>query len=342
MIDMRRDTVTLPTEEMLEAATNAQMGDSIHGEDEAVNELERVSAELLGMDAGLFVPSGTMANQIAANVLTEPGQEVIVERESHIFMGEVGGLSLHSDLQTRPVDGSDRGIVTPDHVEREYQEEGLHFPGTGLVALETPHNYKGGLAIAPEPIEETAKAAKELDLAVHLDGARIFDAAIANDTTADAYTEHVDTVMFSVSKGLGAPIGSVLVGDKEVIERAHRVRKLFGGGMRQAGIAAGPALVAIENRGRLIEDHKNAKALADGLRGIDGVTVMEPETNLVRFDTEGAGVPANELLEACEQVRFYAGGIDEYTSICFLHYHITRDDVELAVEDVRAVIRDRS
>lgn len=342
MIDMRRDTVTLPTDEMLEAAVDAQMGDSIHGEDEAVNELERVSAELMGKDAGLFVPSGTMANQIAANVLTEPGQEVIIERESHTFMAEVGGLALLSNLQTRPVDGGDRGIVTPDHVQEAYQEESLHFPGTGLLALETPHNWKGGLAIAPERIEETAMAAKELDLPVHLDGARIFDAAIANDTTADAYTEHVDTVMFSLSKGLGAPIGSVLVGDQDVIDRAHRVRKLFGGGMRQAGIVAAPALVALENRDRLVEDHENAKALADGVRRIDGVTAVEPETNVVRFNTEGSGVTAGEVLEACERADVYAGEFDEYTVGCFLHYHVSRDDVETAVQAIREAIEERS
>jgi threonine aldolase len=338
MIDMRRDTVTLPTEEMLDAATNAQMGDSIHGEDEAVNELERVSAGLMGMDAGLFVPSGTMANQIAANVLTEPGQEVIIERESHTFMAEVGGLALLSKLQTRPVDGGDRGIITPEHVQEEYQEQGLHFPGTGLVALETPHNSKGGLAIAPEHIDETAKAAKELDLAVHLDGARIFDAAIANDTTADVYTEHVDTVMFSVSKGLGAPIGSVLTGDQELIDRAHRVRKLFGGGMRQAGIAAAPALVALENRDRLVEDHENAKTLAEGVGSIDGIVSMEPETNVVRFDTSGTGMTAAEVLAECEREGIHGGAVDEYTVGFFLHYHVDRTDVERTVRVIEDAV----
>lgn len=336
MIDMRRDTVTLPTEEMLDAAVNARMGDSIHGEDDAVNELERVGAELVGMEAGLFVPSGTMGNQIAANVLTEPGQEVIIELESHTYMAEVGGLALLASLHTRPVDGGERGIVTPEHVHEHYQEEALHFPGTGLVALETPHNYKGGLAISPERIDETARAAAELGVPVHLDGARIFDAAIANDVTADAYTEHVDTVMFSVSKGLGAPIGSVLAGDREVIERAHRVRKLYGGGMRQAGIAAAPALVALENRSRLREDHANAAALAAGLAEIDGIAVQEPETNVVRFDTEGTGLTAAEVAERCEERGVRGGAVHEHTVGFFVHYHVDRDDVETAVRAVEA------
>ncbi|MFC6730145.1 threonine aldolase family protein, partial [Natronoarchaeum mannanilyticum] len=236
MIDLRSDTVTTPSDEMRRAARDAEVGDDVYGEDPSVNELERRAAEIVGTEAALYVPTGTMGNQIVARVHAERGQEVLVERESHIYKWELGGLSQHAQLQVRTLDGGDRGVPTPAQIRAEHVEEDLHRPGTGLLTLENTHNAKGGVAIAPERIDAAAEAARDLDVPVHLDGARLFNAATHHDVPAERFVESVDSVMFCLSKGLGAPVGSMLAGDEKFIERARRTRKLLGGGMRQAGL----------------------------------------------------------------------------------------------------------
>jgi threonine aldolase len=298
MIDLRSDTVTKPSQSMREAAADAEVGDDVYGEDPTINDLESTFAEVVGKEAALFVPSGTMGNQIAAKVHTEAGQEVLVEAESHIYKWELGGLAQHADLQTRTIDGGDRGVVTPRAVRAGYVEEDDHRPGTGLLCLENTHNSKGGTAIAAERIDAACETAHDHGISVHLDGARLFNAAAALGTDAARLAREVDSVMCCLSKGLGAPVGSMLAGSEAFIEDAHRVRKLFGGGMRQAGMIAAPGLLALENRARLAEDHENARRLADGVGAIQGLSAREPETNIVLVET---AEPAEAFLERCER-----------------------------------------
>jgi len=334
MIDLRSDTVTLPSDEMREAAAEAAVGDDVYRGDPTVNELEARGAEIVGKEAAMYVPSGTMGNQIAARVHTEPGQEAMVEAESHVVRWELGGFAEHSGLQIRQLDGGPRGIPTPEQVQAGYVEADLHRPGTGLLTLENTHNYRGGTAIAPEKIAATAEAARELDVPVHLDGARIFNATTALDVDVTAFTDSVDTVMFCLSKGLGAPVGSMLAGDADFIEAARRVRKWMGGGMRQAGIIAAPALIALENRDHLADDHANAKRLADGLADVEGLSVQEPETNIVMVDTEGVGMSAREFADRIAE--FDVGAVPrEGTVLRFTtNWNVDAADIDTAIERI--------
>ena len=334
MIDLRSDTVTLPSDEMRAAAADAEVGDDVYGMDPTVTELETRAAEIVDMEDALFVPSGTMGNQIAARVHTDRGQEALVERESHVVRWELGGFAQLSELQIRTVDGGPRGVPTPEQVREEYVEKTLHRPGTGLLSLENTHNYRGGVAIAPGKIAAAAEAAHDRAVPVHLDGARIFNAAMARDVDVTAFTEHVDSVMFCLSKGLGAPVGSILAGDADFIREGRRVRKLLGGGMRQAGMIAGPGLVALENRDHLVDDHANAKRLAEGLDEIDGLAVQEPETNILMVDTEDTGMTATEFIERLEGEDVYGipreGTVLRFTT----NWNVDADDIDAAIERI--------
>lgn len=333
-IDLRSDTVTRPDDRMREAARDATVGDDVHRGDPTVNELESRVADILGMGAALFVPSGTMGNQIAARVHTERGQEVLCERESHIYRWELAGLAQHAQLQVRTLDGGPRGLPSPAQVRAGYVEASSHRPGTGLLTLENTHNAKGGTALSVEQIAATAGAAHDLGVPVHLDGARLFNAAVATDATAADYAQHVDSVMCCLSKGLGAPVGSMLVGETEFIEQARRVRKLLGGGMRQAGIIAAPGLEALENRDRLAEDHRRADWLASGLQGVDGLTVNEPETNLVFVDTDR---PAEKFLADCAERGVRGSQFDEHVVRFCTHLDVTDEDIDEAIAVVEDV-----
>ncbi|MFB9805641.1 threonine aldolase family protein [Haladaptatus pallidirubidus] len=335
MIDLRSDTVTKPSEEMRESAHTADVGDDVYGEDPTVNELETRAAELVGTEAALYVPTGTMGNQIAARVHTDRGQEILVERESHIFKWELGGLAQHAGLQVRTLNGGERGIPTPEQVKSGYVEEDAHRPGTGLLSLENTHNSKGGVAIDPKEIDAAAKAAHELDVPVHLDGARVCNAAVAHDVSPARFTEEIDSVMFCLSKGLGAPVGSMLAGTEDFIARARRTRKLFGGGMRQVGLLAGPGLLALDNVSRLADDHENARVLAENLAGVGGLSVQSPETNIVLVDTEQAGLTAGEFLTACEEMGVLGTQFDTHVARFCTHWDVSQEDVEVAAENVR-------
>lgn len=331
MIDLRSDTVTKPDDEMRDAARDTAVGDDVYQEDPAVNELESRAAEILGMEAAIFVPSGTMGNQIAGRVHTERGQEILCERESHIYKWELAGLAQHAEVQPRTIDAGERGVITPEQVREGYVEESLHRPGTGLLAMENTHNSKGGTAIAPERIAAAADAAHELGVAVHLDGARLFNAAAACDEPASAFVEPVDTVMCCLSKGLGAPIGSMLAGPEEIIDDARRVRKLLGGGMRQAGIIAAPGLRALANRDRLQEDHERAERLAAGLDRIGALHVDPPETNIVLVHTDR---PAEAVLEDCEAEGVLGVPFAEKTIRFCTHWDVTDDDIDAVIDAV--------
>ncbi|WP_455450003.1 threonine aldolase family protein [Natrinema thermotolerans] len=333
MIDFRSDTVTTPDEAMREAAATAAVGDDVYGEDPTVNELEARVADRLGTEAALYFPTGTMANQTAAHVHTEPGQEVIADRESHVVKYELGGLAQHSGLQLRTLD-ADRGVPSPSRVDAAIVDEDLHRPGTGLCCLENTHNARGGLAIEPGAIAAAATAARERGVSVHLDGARLFNAATALDVSVAELAAPVDSVMVSLSKGLGAPVGSMLAGSDEFVERARRTRKLFGGGMRQAGIVAGPALEALENVADLERDHENARLLAAGLDDIDGFDVREPETNIVIADVSGTGEAPSTVVDRLGERDVLASPFGPTTVRFCTHRDVSRGDIERTLERI--------
>jgi len=329
MIDLRSDTVTKPSPAMREAAASADVGDDVYGEDPTINELEARAAEILDKAAALYVPSGTMGNQIAVRTHTERGQEVLLESECHTYKWELGGLAQHSGVQARTIDGGNRGVIDPDQVQAGYVEADGHRAGTGLLVLENTHNAKGGTAIAPEKIDAAAEAAHDFGVPVHLDGARLFNAAAALDVPASRIAREVDSVMCCLSKGLGAPVGSMLIGTDDFVERARRVRKLMGGGMRQAGLVAAPGLLALENRDRLAEDHRRARDLAAGIDEIDGFSAREPETNIVLVETDE---PAEDVLDDLEDEGVAGVAFGERTIRFCTHWDIDDSDVEAAIE----------
>ena len=335
MIDLRSDTVTRPDDAMRTAARDAEVGDDVYGEDPTVNELESRVAAVLGTEDALFVPSGTMGNQVAVRTHTERGEELICERESHVYKWELGGVAQHSGLQARPIDGDDRGVLSPAQVREAFVATDGHRAGTGLLALENTHNSKGGTAIGPEAIDAAAGLAHERGVPVHLDGARLFNASVALDEPAERFTRDVDSVMVCLSKGLGAPVGSVLAGSEEFIERAHRVRKLMGGGMRQAGIIAAPGLRALENRKRLAEDHERARRLAAGLDAIEGLSVPDPETNIVVAETTD---PADDVVAACEREGVGCVAFGESRVRLCTHWNVGDGDIEAALEAVERAL----
>lgn len=262
IIDLRSDTVTRPTPAMRSAMYTAEVGDDVYGEDRLVNELQQRVAEMLGKEAGLYVPSGTMSNQLAIRSQTQPGDEVICEYNSHIFNYEGGGPALLSGVQLHTLLG-DHGILSPEQIVEAIRPTDHHYAQTRLIALENTHNRAGGVVYPLSVIESVATLAKDKQLRMHMDGARLMNAVISSGIDPSAYAEPFDTVSVCLSKGLGAPVGSVLVGDEATIDAAHRFRKLFGGGMRQIGILAAAGLYALDhNIERLAEDHHRAKTLA--------------------------------------------------------------------------------
>ncbi|WP_418282602.1 threonine aldolase family protein [Halorubrum sp. DTA98] len=337
-IDLRSDTVTTPSDAMRDAARDADVGDDVYRDDPTVNELERRAADALGMAAALYVPSGTMGNQIAVKVHTEPGQELVLERESHLYRWELAGASELSGLQTRPIDAGSRCVPTPETVERELVTEDLHRPGTGLFSLENTHNYRGGTAVPKDRLDAAAAVAHDAGVPVHLDGARVFNAAVALDVPTPELVEAVDSVNVCLSKGLGAPVGSILAGSEAFIEEARRVRKLFGGGMRQAGMIAAPGLLALENVDRLADDHANAERLAAGLDELTGIDAPEPDTNIVVAHTDEAGIEAAALVDACADAGVGAVEFDTHTTRFTTHLDVDGDDVAVAIDRISEVV----
>jgi threonine aldolase len=287
LIDLRSDTVTRPTQVMRRAIAEAEVGDDVFGEDPTVDRLEEYVAELLGKEAALYCPSGTMTNQIGVHVATKRGDEVVLHEAAHIFSYEAGAPALLSGVQVRPVPG-EGGIIAPEALRAAVRPENVHFPRPKLLCLENTHNVAGGKIFPLEEFATVASEARELGLKVHLDGARLFNAQIATGISAREWCEHADTVSVCSSKGLGAPVGSLLAGDEEVIREARRARKAFGGGMRQAGVIAVASLYAFEHHvERLAEDHERAKRLAVGLDEA-GYRVEPPETNIVLVEVGDA------------------------------------------------------
>lgn len=286
MIDLRSDTVTKPTEAMRLSIARAAVGDDVYGEDPSVSALEQRTAELLGKEAAVFVPSGTMSNQIALLVSTRRGDEVIIGEGAHIAWYESGAGAALAGVQFAVAGRG--GLFTADEMEAAAKPKGFHYPRTSLVALENTHNRAGGRLFPQNDVLEIAARARSLGYRLHLDGARLWNAAIATGLSPAQLAEPFDTVSICFSKGLGAPVGSALVGRQDDIMEARRFRKMLGGGMRQAGVLAAAALHALEHhRGRLADDHANAKAFADKLRKAstpDALTVADPETNIVNLE----------------------------------------------------------
>ena len=330
IIDLRSDTVTKPTAAMREAMARAEVGDDVFGDDPTVKALEAHTAQLLGKEAAVFVPSGTMANQLALRSHTEPGDEMLVEANAHMYYYEAGAPAALSGVMCRCLNGQ-RGIFGGADVEAALRPVDQHFPRTRLVCLENTHNRGGGKVWSVAQIHEVAAAAGAHELKLHLDGARLWNASIASGIAERDYAAPFDTVSVCYSKGLGAPVGSALVGPQALIDRARRFRKMFGGGMRQAGIIAAGALFALQHhRARLAEDHANAKALAAGLAGIGGVEVnpAEVETNMVRFRLRTQ--PARQFVEhlRAQGVLVLAVGPDTIRAVTSLM--VSADDIQTA------------
>ncbi|MBA3974653.1 MAG: low specificity L-threonine aldolase [Candidatus Solibacter sp.] len=303
IIDLRSDTVTRPTLAMRQAMFDAELGDDVYGEDPTVNRLEARAAELAGKQAALFVPTGTMGNTIGIKLLTTHGQEVICESRGHLLNYELSMAAWFAGCLIRPVDAAE-GILTWEKIEPHVRPLGPHWAQTGCIELENTHNMAGGTVYPLETLDEICHEARKRGIGVHLDGARVFNASVAQGIAASRICRDVDTVMFCLSKGLAAPAGSILAGPRDLIERGRLHRKRLGGGMRQAGVLAAAGLVAIETMiDRLAEDHANARRLAGFLGTLEGVRVLnsQPATNIVIFDVAGAGKTARQVSTALKE-----------------------------------------
>ncbi len=335
-IDLRSDTITRPTPAMGKAMTSAKVGDDVFGDDPSVNLLQARAAELLGMEAALFVPSGTMANQVAIRAHTEPGDEIIVESGSHIFLYEGGGFAALSGVSARCVDG-EGGLLSAADVQAAIRPPGglSHFPNTKLVCLENTANRGGGTVYTPSRTAAIAQVARDAGLALHLDGARLFNAAVALDLPAAALAAPFDSVSFCLSKGLGCPVGSLLVGSSTFIARAHRFRKMFGGGMRQAGILAAAGNYALDhNIVRLADDHRRARRLGEALAALPGISVDLDRvvTNMVYVDITDTGRDATAWTEALQAQGVLLAAVSDTEVRVVTHLDVDDQGIERAIE----------
>ncbi len=337
-LDFRSDTVTLPTPEMMQAAANAPLGDDVYGEDPTVNELERLAADMLGKEAGLFVTSGTMGNVVAILAHTNRGDEIILEERSHIYLNEVGGLAVMGSLMARTIKG-DMGWLRPEDIKAAVRRDNIHLPPTSLLCIENTHNTAGGIPITVDQMKADWDVAKEHDLGVHLDGARVFNAAIALGVDVKEITQYADTVQICLSKGLAAPVGSIVAGTEALIKKARKYRKMLGGGMRQAGIIAAPGIIALTKMvDRLADDHENARILSEGLRKIEGIGIKFPVlSNMVYIDLSGLGWTGKDWGEACRKLGWTSRGSSATVRLC-THYGIEREDIEAFLDGITQIV----
>ena len=341
MIDLRSDTVTRPTPEMRRAMMEAEVGDDVYGEDPTVNHLEMRAAQIMGKEAALFVPTGTMGNTIGVKLHTGHGQEVICESRAHILNYELSMLAWFSGCLARPVTGVD-GILNWDAIRGEIRPLGPHRAPTGLIEVENTANLAGGTVYPLETLAAIFEGSHSLGLNVHMDGARIFNAAAAMDIPVSRIAAYADTVMFCLSKGLGAPVGSMLAGPRELIDKGRLLRKRLGGGMRQAGVLAAAGLIALEQMPeRLPADHANAKLLAAGLATIDGIHVdaAKVQTNIMIIDVSGTGVAAAEISSRAKKRGLLFNAVDSRQMRLVTHFDVRREDCELAIEIVSDAVR---
>jgi threonine aldolase len=344
LVDLRSDTVTKPTPEMRRAMFEAEVGDDVYAEDPTINRLEQRAAEVFGREAAIFVPTGSMGNQIALKIHTKPGQEIICDERGHIYNYEMAMLAHFSGCVARTIAG-ENGILTWEQVKRKISPKTYYMAQTGLIELENTHNMAGGTVYPQEVADEICENAHEQGIPVHLDGARVFNASVALGKPVAEVTKNYDSVMFCLSKGLGAPVGSMLVGSKKFIEMARIYRKALGGGMRQAGILAAAGMIALEKMPeRLREDHANAKFLAQGLAEIPGIKIdaAKVQTNILIFDISGTGMKSDEFTRKLGERQVLAGGVNPELVRFVTHMDVDRSGCERALEVVRAVCAGRS
>jgi threonine aldolase len=336
-IDLRSDTVTKPTPEMRRAMAEAEVGDDVYGEDPTVNRLQQRAAQIFGREAAIFVPTGTMGNQIAVKVHTHHGQEIICEERAHFINLESATVAAFSGCQPRPIYGED-GALTWEQIKKKIAPPAYYRAQTGLIWLENTLSLAGGTIFPQTQADEICDRAHELGLPVHLDGARIFNAAAAQGKTVPDISKKFDSVMFCLSKGLCAPVGSMLVGSKTFIDKARVYRKALGGGMRQSGVLAAAGLIALEKMpARLQEDHANAHVLADGLAQIPGIKIGKTPTNILVFNISGTGMNTTEFSRKLAEKNVLAAGIDSEQMRFVTHHDISREDCLQTLEVVRGI-----
>ena len=340
LIDLRSDTLSMPTEEMLRSIQTAALGDDSRDGDPTVMELEALGAEMMGMEAGLLNPSGTMSNLVAMRTHVEPGATAIVEQSAHLYGAEIGGIAAACGLLVLPVPGH-HGAMELEALRFATRKVATLFPTPGILCLENTHNAAGGTVISPEHMEQTSAIAREKGLAVHLDGARIFNATVALGVEAPILTQHADTVSFCLSKGLSAPIGSLLTGSRDFIARARMVRRAMGGTLRQAGIIAAPGLIGLRNLvDRLSHDHANARLFAEGVAAMNGLAVDldSVQTNIINLDVGGLGIDAGAFAFHLDPLG--VRGLPGMGSVVrFVTYRgISRGDIERSLSVIQGLV----
>lgn len=347
MINLRSDTFTLPTESMMKAIQQAKLGDDVYNEDPTVLELEELAAEMLGKEAASFMPSGTMANLASIMAHCPRGSKVIVGDESDIYIYEAGGASVCGGIMYDPVQTQPGGILRIEDLEKKFDldPEDPQFALPGLICLENTHNRCSGAILPFSYLERVKQFASEKKVPIHMDGARIFNAAVAMGVHVSAIAQYADSIQFCLSKGLSAPIGSMVVGNKEFITQVKRLRKMLGGGMRQVGIVAAPAIVALKEMvDRLAEDHENARFFAQGLSQLEGIEI-DPEkvvTNIVLFRLTSPRFTWQQFLVECERNGLQLSELGYGRLRAVMHYGITREDVEKALSIIEATLKEKS
>jgi threonine aldolase len=334
IIDLRSDTVTLPSDEMREAACDAELGDDVFGEDPTVNRLQELSAELMGKEAALLVSSGTMGNLVCVLTHCGRGEEVILGNISHMFLNECGSMATVGGVHPHTIPNQPDGTMRIEEIEAAIRGDNDHWPRTRLISLENTHNRCFGAPLSPEYMSSVAELANRHRLKIHLDGARIFNAVVALGVDAKEFTRHVDSVLFCLSKGLSAPVGSIVCGTREFIAEARRNRKLLGGGMRQAGIIAAPGLVALDKMiARLAEDHENARRLAEGIAEISGLSIdlSQVKTNIIYFDVVNERITVEQIRVGLEKrgIKVLPTGPTRFRMVT--HYGIEANDIDRTI-----------
>jgi len=341
IIDLRSDTITLPSDEMRKAIANAELGDDVFQEDPTINRLESKSADLFGKKAAIFVPSGTMGNLASILAHCDRGTEIILGDKSHTFLYEGGGISAFGGIHSRQLSNQDDGTLDVEQIKSAIRTENDHFPKTSAISLENTHNMCFGTPLSVEYINSVAHIAKENGLKLHIDGARIFNAAVALNVTVRDLVENADSVTFCLSKGLAAPVGSVVCGGEKFIYKVRRNRKALGGGMRQAGILAAAGLLSLNlAEFQLLEDHKNAKLLAEGIAQINGLTidVKKVQTNIIYFGLNSPKWTGSQLVSKMENrgIKFFETNPNNFRLVT--HYGITKEDVETTLHILRELM----
>lgn len=340
MIDLRSDTVTKPTPEMREAMYRAEVGDDVYGEDPTITELESLGARMTGKEAGLFVTSGTMGNQVAVMTHTRRGDEIICDAEAHIFYSEVAGLAVLSGVQARTIPAV-KGILSAETIEAAIRTEDIHQPSTSLICLEDTHNRAGGTCYPLDTLAAIRKVADRRKIPVHIDGARLFNAAVALGVPVDKITQYADTVQFCLSKGLCAPVGTIITGRSDFIAKARKYRKMLGGGMRQAGILAAAGIVGLTSMvDRLSEDHENARQLAEELASAGfSIDLSTVQTNIVMVDVSRMGVKAADFAAKLKKAGVLASVFGEYRIRMVTHHGITAVEIGTVVDTLNRLLK---